>query len=274
MKKQEFLTALWKQLSDMPNEDVERSLDYYSEMIDDRVESGMSEEDAVAEIGSVEDAAKQIIADAPKRKIRKAEGTGDAQQMGTTTGYTAGRDAYYSTAGSAPEGAGYGGSAGRTTGSSAYSSRNHGEIYREAYAQALDEYTGQTQAAPRKSGGMTVGKLVLLIVLFPLWFPLVITVGALLFSAFVTIWALTFSFFVVAGSFILAGIASAISLIFFIFSGQVAAGFVHFGAGLLLAGIGILMFLVAGGVVRLTAAGSRGIFRAITGIFRRKEAAV
>ena len=72
MKKQELLTALWKQLSDMPNSDVERSLDYYSEMIDDRVEAGMSEEEAVAEIGSVEEAAKQIMADAPKRKVQSS----------------------------------------------------------------------------------------------------------------------------------------------------------------------------------------------------------
>ena len=72
MKKQEFLTALWKQLSDMPNSDVERSLDYYSEMIDDRVEAGMSEEEAVAEIGSVEEAAKQIFV--LPREIRYTDG--------------------------------------------------------------------------------------------------------------------------------------------------------------------------------------------------------
>ena len=69
MNKQEFLTALWKQLSEVPSEDVEESLDYYSEMIEDRMESGMTEEEAVAAVGSVEDAAKQIIAEIPEELV-------------------------------------------------------------------------------------------------------------------------------------------------------------------------------------------------------------
>ena len=39
MKKQEFLRALWNKLSELPKEDIETSLDYYAEMIEDRMES-------------------------------------------------------------------------------------------------------------------------------------------------------------------------------------------------------------------------------------------
>ena len=261
MKKQQFLAELWKRLSDVPKEDVERSLDYYSEMIDDRVEAGMSEEEAVADIGSVEEAAKQIIAEAPKHKAAAGRSAA-AQQTGAGRGYTAGTDAYYSAPRDNVGSMGY-------TGSSA----KHSAVYHEAYEEAMAEHLNGG-AAPRKnsSGGMSAGKVVALILLFPIWFPLVITLGALLFAAFVTIWALTISFFAVAGAFVASGVAGVLTLIFYVFSGQVAAGFFHLGAGLLLAGIGILMFMIAGGIVKATARGSRGILRAVTGIFRRREA--
>ena len=43
----------------------------FSEMIEDRMEDGMSEEDAVAAVGSVDDIASQIIMDIPLIKIAK-----------------------------------------------------------------------------------------------------------------------------------------------------------------------------------------------------------
>ena len=49
MSKTEFLTELKKALEGLPEEDIEKSLEYYSEMIDDRIEDGLSEEEAVAE---------------------------------------------------------------------------------------------------------------------------------------------------------------------------------------------------------------------------------
>lgn len=47
MNKEQFLAAVRERLSALPRDDVEQSLDYYGEMIDDRVEDGMSEEQAV-----------------------------------------------------------------------------------------------------------------------------------------------------------------------------------------------------------------------------------
>ncbi len=63
VKKSEFLYRLDGLLSDIPRDDAKRSLDYYAEMIDERIESGMSEEDAVAELGTPEDIAAQIVGD-------------------------------------------------------------------------------------------------------------------------------------------------------------------------------------------------------------------
>ena len=71
MRKQEFLDALKMKLSGLPKQDVEDSLHFYSEMIDDRMEEGLAEEDAVSEIGSVGEISAQIIADIPFAKIAK-----------------------------------------------------------------------------------------------------------------------------------------------------------------------------------------------------------
>ena len=53
MKKQEFLDALGAGLSG--SSDAEEVLDFYREMIEDRMEDGMEEEAAVEQLGAVED---------------------------------------------------------------------------------------------------------------------------------------------------------------------------------------------------------------------------
>lgn len=73
MNKQQFLAAIRARLSSLPQNDVEKSLDYYSEMIDDRVEDGLSEEEAVAAMGSIEDIAAQILMDTPLPTLVKAK---------------------------------------------------------------------------------------------------------------------------------------------------------------------------------------------------------
>lgn len=71
MRKQEFIFELWKKLSDLPKGEVEERLSFYSEMIDDRMEDGLSEEEAVAAIGSTDEIAAQIIEEIPLKKIVK-----------------------------------------------------------------------------------------------------------------------------------------------------------------------------------------------------------
>ena len=55
MKKQEFLDELKKALWALPEADQKNSLEYYAEMIDDRMEDGLSEEEAVAAIGDLDE---------------------------------------------------------------------------------------------------------------------------------------------------------------------------------------------------------------------------
>lgn len=71
MNKQEFLTELRNALSELPQDDIEERIAFYNEMTDDRMEEGMSEEEAIAGIGMVDEIRKQIIADIPFPKIVK-----------------------------------------------------------------------------------------------------------------------------------------------------------------------------------------------------------
>lgn len=61
MNKQEFLAAVRARIDTMPAQDIRRSIDYYAEMIDDRMEDGLSEAEAVAAMGSAEEIAAQIL---------------------------------------------------------------------------------------------------------------------------------------------------------------------------------------------------------------------
>lgn len=71
MNKHEFLAQLRKGLSGLPQDDIEERLTFYSEMIDDRMEEGLSEEEAVSGIGSVDTIISQSIADTPLGKLVK-----------------------------------------------------------------------------------------------------------------------------------------------------------------------------------------------------------
>jgi len=70
--KREFLEELRKRLSDLNDADFAASVAYYEEMIDDRMEDGLSEEEAVKEVGSPAEAASQILEEIPLGKIIKA----------------------------------------------------------------------------------------------------------------------------------------------------------------------------------------------------------
>ena len=71
MNKQEFLEQLRRGISGLPQEDIEERLTFYSEMIDDRIEEGLSENEAVSEIGSVDTVISQILDDTPLVKLVK-----------------------------------------------------------------------------------------------------------------------------------------------------------------------------------------------------------
>lgn len=84
MTKLKFILALHDRLSHLPQNEVEERLSFYSEMIEDRMEEGIPEEEAVAAVGSVEGIAEEIEAEIsgakdvlekskPKRRLKAWE---------------------------------------------------------------------------------------------------------------------------------------------------------------------------------------------------------
>lgn len=61
MNKGEFLSQLRLRLGALSKQELEKTIQYYSEIIDDMLEEGVSEEDAVANLESVEEIASRII---------------------------------------------------------------------------------------------------------------------------------------------------------------------------------------------------------------------
>lgn len=73
MNKQQFLSALRARLTQLPPQDIEKSLDFYAEMIDDRIEEGLTEEEAVSAMGDIEEIAAQILMDTPLPRLVRAK---------------------------------------------------------------------------------------------------------------------------------------------------------------------------------------------------------
>ena len=82
MNKQQFLKELEKSLSGLPQKDIDERIEFYSESIDDRVEEGKTEEEAIRDIGSVDDVVNQIITETPLTKIVKEKYTPKSRVSG------------------------------------------------------------------------------------------------------------------------------------------------------------------------------------------------
>ena len=75
MNKQQFLTEISSRLKGIPEHDIKKSLDYYSEMIADRMEDGLAEADAVSAVGSVEEIVSQILSESTPLILPKTRRT-------------------------------------------------------------------------------------------------------------------------------------------------------------------------------------------------------
>lgn len=190
MKKKEFLDALSRGLSSLPKREREERVNFYREMIDDRIEEGIPEEEAVAGVGTVDGIVSQILSERP------------------------------------------------------------------AVVQE-----------PRKSGGR-VGLILLLVLGFPVWFPLLlalfVSIVSALFSFLVALWSVELS--LAAGA--VGGVGSFFVLLF---TGQVASAFFTLGAALVSGGLGILLFFGAIAVTKALGRGVAQVARTLFGWMKRKE---
>ena len=78
--KKEFLKDLRRRLIRLPRKELHERLNFYSEIIDDKIEEGITEERAILEIGDVSDIAEQILADVPTVTASKRKSAGPWQK--------------------------------------------------------------------------------------------------------------------------------------------------------------------------------------------------
>lgn len=169
MNKRQFIETLEKKLQGLPQEDIDERIAFYVEIIDDKMEDGITEEKAVEQIGDVDDIAKQIIAETPFGKIAKAKWKVDRK------------------------------------------------------LQPLE--------------------LCLLLLGFPLWFPLLISAFAVMVSLYVVVWSLIIAFWSVVVSFIATAVGGLFAGIVFCCVGQATSGTFMFTATLVCAGLGIFAWI-------------------------------
>ena len=193
MDKLDFLLALDKRLDVLSETDRRASLDYYSEILDDLVEGGMTETDAVASLGSVDAIAEEILMDIPLPKLVKAKMKGKKPLSGL--------------------------------------------------------------------------EITLLIVGFPIWLPILISVFAVIFAVYISLWAVVISLYAANVAMAACAPTGILAAVVLFASGKPTAALLFLGAGLALAGLSILWFLLCNltakgmwKLCRLTLRGTKACF--------------
>lgn len=81
MNKQEFVSKLQSRLKNMPSKIINDQISFYLEMIEDKKEEGLSEQEAIQQLGSIDDITNEIVNNIslfdiakdkikPKRKVK------------------------------------------------------------------------------------------------------------------------------------------------------------------------------------------------------------
>ena len=195
MTKTDFQKALQAALSGLPEEDIARAVDYYCEMIDDRMEDGVPEEEAVAAVGTVQEIAAQVLGDMSLPRLIK------------------------------------------------------------------------NKLKPRRT--LSGWEITLLILGFPLWFPLLIAAFAVLLSVYVAIWAVIIALYASDLALACSALACTAACVAMLATGYGAFALVSLGTALVLTGLTIFMLLgcnlAAKGLVALGGLFGRGVKRALIG---------
>ena len=196
MDKYDFLLALEKRLEGLPEADRQASLDFYAEMLDDLVEGGMTEAEAVATLGSVDTIAEEILMDTSLPKLVKAK------------------------------------------------------------------------MKKRRLSGL---EITLLAVGFPIWLPILVSLLSVIFAIYVSLWAAVISLYAANVAMAACAPTGILAAVVLFASGKPAAALLFLGAGLALAGLSILWFLLC----NLTAKGmwklGKLTLRGIKACFIRKK---
>ena len=199
MNKQEFLFRLRQGLSGLPQSDIEERLSFFCEAIDDRMEEGRSEEEAVAELGEVGDVISQILVETPIVSLVKE------------------------------------------------------------------------RIRPKRR--MRAWEIVLLILGFPLWFPLLLSAFVLILSLYAVLWSLVVTLWAVFGSLAGGALGGVVGGAVLACTASVPAGLALIACGMTLAGLSIFSYFGCLWATKGTATLAKAIVLGIKKCFVRKEKA-
>ena len=194
MNKQEYLEMLRRALAQMPQEELEKQIAYYDELISDMCEDGMTEAEATAHLGDPGKVAEELLASLPLGTLVKTR------------------------------------------------------IKSESKSSALI--------------------IVLLVLGFPVWFPLLISAGAVVLSLLITLWALAISFGAVVLSLGVSAVATPVALVTGFLDGS---PLMLIGCAVAAAGFCVLGALALPGVFRGVIRVCRAVGRGVKSIFIIKE---
>lgn len=197
MNKQEYLDAITNRLDGVPEDEIQKSIDYYSEIIDDRIEDGMTEEESVSAVGSVDDAVNEILENIPLSKIIK------------------------------------------------------------------------TRANSRRK--IKPIEIVLLILGFPIWFPLLLVFIILIFVFYIVLWVIVIVLFIVDLAVFISGVAAIIAGIWGMFKLGIAYPLAAIGGGLLLVGLSLLLLIPLIKLAKVVAKFAKVLARWIKSWFVRRK---
>lgn len=177
MNKEQFLNELRSRLNGLPRAELEERLFFYGEMIDDHVEDGLTEEEAVAGIGTVDEIVDQILEEVPLSALVKEK--------------------------------------------------------------------------VRQRRGLKIWEIILIVLGFPVWLPLLISAFAIALSLYVVLWSVMISIWAVDLSLAACAVGGVLSAVWYLVKGNPAATGFAFGAAVICAGLAVLLFY---GCVELTKA--------------------
>ena len=168
MTKEIFLNELRNRLRGLSKEAIDSRIEFYSEMIDDSMEEGLSEEEAIAKIGTVDEVINKILEDTPLLKIVKEK------------------------------------------------------------------------SKPKKT--WRAWEIVLLVLGFPLWFPLGLTAIILMLVGYLLIWIAALIVYVVFISIAAASVGGVVLAVISVASGNMFYAGISLAGGIVCAGLAILLY--------------------------------
>lgn len=197
MTKQEFVSSLRQRLALLSKQELDDRINFYSEIIDDYIEDGLSEEDAVSKLGIIDEVVNEILKDTSIIKLAK------------------------------------------------------------------------NKFKPKRK--LDTWVIVLIILGFPIWFTLLVSLLSVVFSLYVSFWSIVISLWGVFVTLIGLGIGGIISGLIFLFTPSSMTGLLLLAVGLVCCGLSVYCYFGVVSLTKLLLKFGKFVILSIKKLFIRKE---